>query len=100
MLSPYAPHISEEIWEKLGNTKSVTQAAFPKYSESYLLEEKVNYPVSFNGKTRFTVSLLAEMTKDEIQEAVMKHEKTAHYLGGESPKKIIIVPKRIVNIVV
>ena len=100
LLSPYAPHISEEIWEKLGNTKSVTQATFTKYSESYLLEEKVNYPVSFNGKTRFTVSLLAEMTKDEIQEAVMKHEKTAHYLGGESPKKIIIVPKKIVNIVV
>ena len=100
LLSPYAPHISEEIWEKLGNTKSVTQATFPKYSESYLLEEKVNYPVSFNGKTRFTVSLLAEMTKDEIQEAVMKHEKTAHYLRGESPKKIIIIPKKIVNIVV
>ena len=100
MLSPYAPHIAEEIWEKLGNKKSVTQAAFPKYSESYLLEEEVNYPVSFNGKTRFTITLPFEMAKDEVEAEVLKHDKTTHYLEGKTPKKVIVVPKRIVNIVV
>ena len=99
LLSSYAPHISEEIWNKLGNNSSVTTADFPKFNESYLVENEVTYPVSFNGKMRFRISLPAEMTKDEVEAEVMKHEKTAHYLGGESPRKIIVVPKRIVNIV-
>ena len=99
LLSSYAPHISEEIWSKLGNNSSVTTAAFPKFHESYLVENEVNYPVSFNGKMRFKISLPAEMTKDQVEAEVMKHEKTAHYLEGKSPKKIIVVPKRIVNIV-
>jgi leucyl-tRNA synthetase len=99
LLSSYAPHISEEIWSKLGNNSSVTTAAFPKFHESYLVENEVNYPVSFNGKMRFKISLPAEMTKDEVEAEVLKHEKTAHYLDGKSPKKIIVVPKRIVNIV-
>ena len=64
-----------------------------------MIEEQVNYPVSFNGKMRFKISLAAELTKDEIETEVMKHKKTAHYLGGKSPKKVIVVPKRIVNIV-
>ena len=99
LISSYAPHISEEIWSKLGNNSSVTTAAFPKFHESYLVENEVNYPVSFNGKMRFKISLPAEMTKDQVETEVMKHEKTAHYLEGKSPKKIIVVPKRIVNIV-
>ena len=99
LLSSYAPHISEEIWNKLGNNSSVTTADFPKFNESYLVENEVNYPVSFNGKMRFKISLPAEMTKDEVEAEVMKHEKTAHYLDGKSPKKVIVVPKRIVNIV-
>ena len=100
ILSSYAPHISEEIWQKLGNNASVTLASFPKFNPSYLIEDEINYPVSFNGKTRFTITLPSEMTKHDIQVEIMKHEKTGHYLQGKSPKKVIIVPKRIVNIVI
>ena len=99
LLSSYAPHISEEIWQKLGNETSISAASFPKYKTSYLVENEINYPVSFNGKTRFTIILSTEMTKEQVEYEVMKHEKTAHFLGGNSPKKIIVVPKRIVNIV-
>ena len=99
LLSSYAPHISEEIWNKLGNTTSVTIADFPKINESYLVEDEVNYPVSFNGKMRFKIALPVEMSKDEVEAEVMKHEKTAHYLEGKTPKKVIVVLKRIVNIV-
>jgi leucyl-tRNA synthetase len=100
LLSSYAPHISEEIWQKLGNETSISIASFPKYNTSYLVESEINYPVSFNGKTRFTITLPTEMTKDEVEAEVMKHEKTTHYLEGKSPKKVIVVPKRIVNIVI
>ena len=99
LLSSYAPHISEEIWQELGNKTSVTLASFPKFNPSYLIENEINYPVSFNGKTRFTITLPSEMAKDEVEFEIMKHEKTAHYLEGKSPKKIIVVHKRIVNIV-
>ena len=99
LLSSYAPHISEEIWHKLGNKTSVTIACFPKFNESYLGEEEVNYPVSFNGKMRFKINLPVEMKQAEVEQEVMKHEKTVHYLDGKSPKKIIVVPKRIINIV-
>ena len=99
LLSSYAPHIAEEIWQKLGNETSVTKANFPTFNASYLVENEVNYPVSFNGKMRFKITLPAEMTKEQVEVEVMKHEKTAHYLEGKSPKKIIVVPKRIVNIV-
>jgi len=100
LLSSYAPHISEEIWQKLGNSDSVLFASFPKFNASYLIENEINYPVSFNGKTRFTITLPFEMTKDEVKAEVLKHDKTTHYLEGKTPKKIIVVPKRIVNIVV
>ncbi|MGY8987326.1 MAG: leucine--tRNA ligase [Flavobacteriales bacterium] len=99
LLSSYAPHISEEIWQKLGNESSVTGVNFPKFNESYLVEDEINYPVSFNGKMRFKITLAAAMTKEQVEVEVMKHKKTAHYLDGKSPKKIIVVPKRIVNIV-
>ena len=99
LLSSYAPHVSEEIWEKLGNKTSVTVAKFPIVNNDYLFETEVNYPVSFNGKMRFNISLRASMSKDEIENEVMNHEKTAHYLDGGSPKNVIIVPKRIINIV-
>ena len=99
LLSSYAPHIAEEVWSKLGNGNSVTKASFPTFNASYLVENEVNYPVSFNGKMRFKITLPAEMTKEQVEVEVMKHEKTAHYLEGKSPKKIIVVPKRIVNIV-
>ena len=99
LLSAYAPHISEEIWQKLGNTTSVTTAIFPVFNASYLVEDEVSYPVSFNGKMRFNITLPAEMTKEQVEAEVVKHEKTAHYLEGKSPKKVIVVSKRIVNIV-
>ena len=99
LLSSYAPHIAEEIWQKLGNEQSVTIADFPKWNESYLVEDEVNYPVSFNGKMRFKITLPSEMTKEQVEVEVMKHKKTLHYLEGKSPKKVIVVPKRIVNIV-
>jgi leucyl-tRNA synthetase len=100
LLSSYAPHISEEIWQKLGNETLIFTASFPKFNTSYLVENEINYPVSFNGKTRFTITLSAETTKEQVEVEVMKHEKTTHYLEGKSPKKVIVVPKRIVNIVI
>ena len=99
LLSPYAPHIAEEIWNKLGNETSISFAKFPVYNEMYLKEDDINYPVSFNGKMRFNIILSSESSKEEIEKAVMNHEKTAHYLQGKEPKKVIVVPKRIVNIV-
>mgnify|MGYP001159997912 FL=1 len=100
LLSPYAPHFAEEIWEKLGNTSSISKVPFPKYESKYLVENEINYPVSFNGKMRFKVSLPVEMGKDEIEDYIMKHEKTLHYLDSSKPKRIIIVPKKIINIVI
>ena len=99
LLSSYAPHIAEEIWSKLGNETSVTKANFPTFNASYLVENEVNYSVSFNGKMIFKITLPTEITKKQVEIEVMKHEKTAHYLEGKSPKKIIVVLKRIVNIV-
>ncbi len=99
LLSPYAPHIAEELWNKLGNTDSISEASFPIFEEKYLKENTKVYPVSFNGKMRFTLELSLDLSKDEIESAVMSHEKTLHYLDGRTPKKVIIVPGRIVNIV-
>ena len=100
LLSAYAPHISEEIWSKLGNESSVTIAEFPIFNASFLVESEINYPVSFNGKMRFKITLPAEMGKEQVEVEVLKHERTAHYLEGKSPKKVIVVPKRIINIVI
>ena len=100
LISSYAPNIAEEIWNRLGNQESVTNAPFPKWNQSYLIENEINYPVSFNGKKRFTINLPSEMTKDEVESIIMKHEKRAHYLRGSYPKKVIVVPKRIINIVI
>jgi len=99
LLSPYAPHIAEELWSKLGNAESISTAAFPKFEEKFLVESMKKYPISFNGKMRFTMELSLDLNKDEIEAAVMAHEKTLHYLEGRTPKKVIIVPGKIVNIV-
>lgn len=100
ILSPYAPHIAEELWAKLGNEESITYAVFPKHNEEYLVESNHKYPVSFNGKMRFMLELPANMSKDDIEKVVMANEQTAKYLAGKAPKKVIVVPKKIVNIVV
>ncbi len=100
LLSPYAPHLAEELWEKLGHSDSVTIQEWPAFEESHLVESEIHYPVSFNGKMRFKISLPAEFTKEQVEEAVLAYEKTAQYLPDGKPKKMIVVPGRIVNVVV
>ncbi|TVZ52851.1 leucine--tRNA ligase [Dokdonia sp. Hel_I_53] len=99
LIAPYAPHIAEELWNKLGHTESISEAAFPVFDASHLVESSKNYPISFNGKMKFTLELPLDMSKDEIEKTVMAHEKTQMYLNGREPKKVIIVPGKIVNIV-
>jgi leucyl-tRNA synthetase len=100
MLSPYAPHISEELWVKLGyEAGSINVAPFPTFNPEYLVESAFSYPISFNGKVRFSVELPADMSKEDVEAHVLSLEKTQHYLEGKSPKKMIVVPGRIVNIV-
>ena len=99
LISPYAPHIAEELWEKLGNTSSISRAAFPVFEEKFLAETSKKYPISFNGKTRFMLELPSDMSQEAIEKTVMAHEKTQAQLQGRIPKKVIVVPGRIVNIV-
>ena len=99
LISPYAPHIAEELWEKLGHTESIATAPFPKFEEKHLVEASKEYPISFNGKMRFTMELPLELNKQQIEDAVMAHERTQQQLGGRTPKKVIVVPGKIVNIV-
>lgn len=100
MVSPYAPHISEELWNKLGHLESVDFAPFPIFEEKYLVEDEIQYPVSFNGKMRFKVQLPADLTVPQIQEIIMQDARTIEQLNGNNPKKVIIVPKKIINIVI
>ncbi len=99
ILSPFAPHIAEEIWEKLGHTESITKAAWPIFKAEYLEEDSFAYPVQFNGKTRFNLELSLSLSKEEIEKEVLASEQTQKYLAGNAVKKVIVVPKRIVNIV-
>ncbi|MDT8347288.1 MAG: class I tRNA ligase family protein [Flavobacteriaceae bacterium] len=99
MLSPFAPHICEELWEQLGHQNGISTVDFPHFDESYLVEDTKDYPVSFNGKMRFTITLSLDLDKSEIEKAVMEHPKTTQYLEGKSPKKVIVVPGKIVNLV-
>ena len=99
LVSPYAPHIAEELWHKLGHTESIATAPFPKFEAKYLVESSKEYPISFNGKMKFTMELSLELSKDEIEAAVMANEKTQQQLQGREPKKVIVVPGKIVNIV-
>jgi len=99
LVSPYAPHIAEELWSKLGNTTSISTASFPVFDGSYLVESSKEYPVSFNGKMRFKLELPLDMSKEDIEATVMAHEKTQEQLQGRAPKKVIIVPGKIINIV-
>ena len=100
LMCSYAPHISEELWELLGHSDGVTYQDFPKFEASHLVESSHTYPVSFNGKMRFKVEYALDMDRSEIEKQILAHEKSIHYLDGKSPKKVIIVPKKIINIVV
>ncbi|MEC7415173.1 MAG: leucine--tRNA ligase, partial [Bacteroidota bacterium] len=99
ILYPFAPHIAEEIWESLGHKNTITYEPFPEVNESYLIEEIKNYPVSFNGKLRFNISLSLNLDDSEIKEAVLGDTRTEHYLKGSSPKRWVIIQNKIINIV-
>ncbi len=100
LLSPYAPHISEELWSELGNSKSVTLANFPEFIEEYVKENTFEYPVSFNGKMRFKLEMPAGAPKDNVEKQALAHEKAQRWLEGKQIRKVIVVPNKIVNIVV
>ena len=99
LMAPYAPHIAEELWSKLGHGQSIAGVAYPEHDPKYLVESSKTYPISFNGKTRFTLDLSMDLSKEEIESAVLADERTQAQLKGRTPKKVIVVPGKIVNIV-
>jgi len=99
LLAPFAPHLAEEMWHCCGNTTSVCDAQWPQVCEKYLEETNITYPISFNGKTRFTLSLPKDMPREQVEQVVLADEQTQKFLAGNAPKKVIVVPGRIVNIV-
>ena len=99
LLAPYAPHIAEEAWHLCGETTSVCHAEWPECNEAYLVEVTQKYPVQFNGKVRFTIEVAKDTPREEVEKIVMAHELTAKQLNGAAPKKVIVVPGKIVNIV-
>ena len=99
LISPFAPHIAEELWNLSGYTKSITTSEFPVWDEKFLVEDEFEYPVSVNGKTRFKITISLSLTKEQIEQQVLQSDDMAKYLNGNSPKKIIVVPGRIVNVV-
>ncbi|MBD79701.1 MAG: leucine--tRNA ligase [Crocinitomicaceae bacterium] len=100
LLNPHCPYITEEIWEKLGHSDSIVNTQWPEFNEEYLIESNFSYPVSFNGKMRFKLELPLALSKEEVENKVLGNEQSAKYLEGKSPKKVIVVPGRIVNVVV
>ncbi len=100
LIAPFAPHIAEELWHVCGYTTTVCNAQWPKLNEVYLKENTKTYAISFNGKTRFSMELPADMPREEIEKAALAHENSAKWLEGKTPKKIIVVPGKIVNIVI
>ena len=99
VIAPFAPHTAEELWSSLGNAGSVCDAAWPKFNEDYLKEDSITYSISFNGRTRFTMDFPADATQQQIQEAVLANEKAQGYINGQTIRKVIVVPRKIVNIV-
>lgn len=99
VISPYAPHIAEELWHRLGHEGSISNVPFPKFNPEHLVESSKEYPVSLNGKTKFFIELPLDLTKEQIEETILKDERTAQMLDGNAPKKVIVVPGKIINIV-
>ncbi len=100
LVSCHAPHIAEELWSRLGNEDSISEVAWPIFNEDYLKDDSITYPVSFNGKTRFQIELPADMGREEVGKEVLAHEVAQKWLAGNAPKKVIVVPGRIVNVVI
>ena len=100
ILSPFAPHLSEELWQQLGHDRTLAYEPWPEFNEEYLKEDTVDYPVSFNGKTRFSITLPVNYTREEITEAVLTDDRAKKWIGTSVPSKVIVVPNRIVNIVI
>lgn len=100
VLAPFAPHVCEELWETLGNAGSVCDAHWPAYNEEYLVENTVNYTISFNGKARFNKEFPVDATSETIQAEVLADERSSKWMEGKSVVKVIVVPKKIVNVVV
>jgi len=100
LVSPFAPHIAEELWNKLGHEESVTFASWPEYDVQLAADDTFAYPVSFNGKTRFNIELPLALNKEEIEKEILSSEEVKKFLQDKQPKKVIVVPGRIVNVVV
>lgn len=100
LLAPFAPHIAEELWESLGHTTSVCDAAFPAYEEQYLVEESIVYPVSVQGQDALQESFAGRLSPKEVEAAVLADPAAEKYLDGKTPKKVIVVPGKIVNVVI
>ncbi len=100
LLAPFAPHIAEELWHVVGNNTTVCDAQWPEYNEEYLKEDSVTYAVSFNGKARFNIEVAAGTSKEDVEKIALSHESSARWMDGKTPKKIIVVPNKIVNIVI
>ena len=100
LISPFAPHFSEELWSLIGSKSTIANEKFPDYDDSYLVELTKNYPISFNGKLRFKKELSMDLSNESIEKIIKKDKKTNFYLNGQKPKKIIIIKGKIINIVV
>jgi leucyl-tRNA synthetase len=100
VLAPYAPHITEELWQQLGHAESISYATFPQWKEEFLVENTFEYPVSVNGKTRHKLSFATDTPREEIEKAVLADEQVIRFFDGKTPKKVIIVPNKIINVVV
>ena len=100
IISPYAPHIAEELWEQIGEKESITKTAFPTFNATYLVEDSFEYPIQINGKVRVNLNFPSDMAKEEIEKQVLANEQVIKWMEGKELKKIIVVPKRIVNVVV
>ena len=100
ILSPFAPHFCEELWERMGHPETILKASFPEWKEEYIAEASIQYPVQINGKMRTKIEVAADAAKDAVEEVALANEIVRQWLDGKAPRKVIVVPGRIVNIVV
>jgi leucyl-tRNA synthetase len=100
ILSPYAPHITEELWQQLGHSESITKATFPVFNAQHLTEDAFEYPISINGKVRAKITFSMDTSPADIEKEVLASAEVMKWTEGAAPKKVIVVPKRIVNVVI